>query len=89
MNDPFGGTHQFTPRGLPMMSIGTLSCQVHMPPATSSQYIGREEVVQRLAPAAPQYVYRVDDFIGSPPSWSRSDASRGIASYFTVARRHR
>lgn len=60
-----------------------LSCRLHMPKATRSQYGERgAEVTQGLAPSAPINVFSVDAFLNCPDDWKRSDPGKNIASYF-------
>jgi hypothetical protein len=84
MNDPFGGYQPQVPlRTHLTMQIGGFSCQLNMPVATRSQYVGGAEVTSRLAPSAPVGVLRVDDYPGCPADWARSNHTR--ASYFFAA----
>lgn len=80
-------THGRTqPRALSTMSINGLSCEVHMPVAQKSRFEGRQEVARGLSPRQLVSVYRVDDFPGCPESWSRSDPSKNLASFFFCAK---
>lgn len=85
MNDPFGGYQPQAPlRTHPTMQVGDLSCQLNMPVATRSQYVGGVETTSRLAPSAPVAVLRVDDYPGCPTDWVRSN--RTLVSYFFEAK---
>jgi hypothetical protein len=85
MNDPFGDYQPFIPiRPHSAMQVGDLSCQLNMPVATRSQFVGGSETTSRLAPYAPVGVFRVDDYPGCPADWARS--SHTLASYFFVAK---
>lgn len=85
MNDPFGGYQpQASLRPHLMMRVGDLSCQLNMPVATRSQFVGGVEQTSRLAPSAPTEVFRVDDYPGCPAGWARSNHT--LASYFFAAK---
>lgn len=82
---PFGGPVTTAPtQGRSFMEARGLRITVHMPPATKSRMVGREEGVAQLAPFAPVEVYKVDDN-RAPSTWARSDEAAGLVSYFVEA----